>query len=192
MFKLSELRRFARRKTLILVIALALVSLIVLLLSVPKTKDDWPAVKQMVRSSFPSVRQMSTAELADRLTHNESERPLLLDTRSDDEYAVSHLLSAQPAVSEGQALDALKDVSKEKLIVVYCSVGYRSSAMADRLAAHGYTNVYNLEGSIFEWANEGRPVYRGDRQVTQVHPYDSTWGGLLDRGMWCNAPDQCE
>lgn len=40
----------------------------------------------------------------------------------------------------------------------------------------GFSNVYNLDGSIFAWANEGRPVYRGDKQVDEVHPYNQSGG----------------
>ena len=41
------------------------------------------------------------------------------------------------------------------------------------------TEVYNLEGSIFRWANEDRPLYRGDVAVRQVHPFDESWAALL-------------
>lgn len=93
-------------------------------------------------------------------------------------------MGAQFAANEEQALDALKDVAKERLIVVYCSVGYRSSALARQLQQLGYTNVYNLESSIFEWADEGRPVYQGERRVKLVHPFDEKWGVYLKRELW--------
>jgi 3-mercaptopyruvate sulfurtransferase SseA len=60
--------------------------------------------------------------------------------------------------------------------VLYCSVGYRSSMAAEQLAKLGYTDVQNLEGSLFAWANAGHPLEGGDR----VHPYDAKWGELLD------------
>ena len=46
----------------------------------------------------------------------------------------------------------------------------------------------NLEGSIFRWAGEGRPVYRDGVRVEQVHPYDDRWGALLPRTLWAYAP----
>jgi 3-mercaptopyruvate sulfurtransferase SseA len=63
--------------------------------------------------------------------------------------------------------------------VTYCSVGYRSGAFAKKLQTTGYTNVKNMSGSIFRWANEGRPVERDDHRVEKVHPYNSVWGKLL-------------
>jgi hypothetical protein len=44
-------------------------------------------------------------------------------------------------------------------------------------------NVMNLEGSIFQWANEGREVVRGDTSVREVHPYGRRWAGLLKPGL---------
>ena len=64
-------------------------------------------------------------------------------------------------------------------IVVYCSVGYRSSAIARRLESLGYRNVLNLSGSIFQWVNENRSVYREGKPVTKVHPYQKFWQHLL-------------
>jgi rhodanese-related sulfurtransferase len=64
-------------------------------------------------------------------------------------------------------------------VVVYCAVGYRSSALAQKLQKAGLTNVFSLDGSIFQWANEGRQLYRGSERVKEVHPYNRKWGRLL-------------
>ena len=111
-------------------------------------------------------------------------RPILLDTRAPEEFAVSQLHGAELAPDERAALQRLQDHPKDQRIVLYCSVGYRSSGMAEKLMKDGFTNIHNLEGSLFAWANEGRPVYRGDRQVEVVHPYDKKWGKLLQRNLW--------
>ena len=79
---------------------------------------------------------------------------------------------------------ALEASDPGRTVVVYCSVGYRSSRLAEKLRARGIENVFNLEGSLFQWANEGRPLYRGDERVYEAHPYDDEWGQLLDRRLW--------
>lgn len=137
------------------------------------TPADFAELKRSIRERFPEVPQISTEELSNWFATPPPGGFLLLDARAPEEFAVSHLAGAQLAASEVQALSDLKDTARDHPVVVYCSVGYRSSALAQRLTAHGYQEVYNLEGSIFEWANEGRPVFRGDRQVKMVHPYDS-------------------
>jgi 3-mercaptopyruvate sulfurtransferase SseA len=87
------------------------------------------------------------------------------------------------ASTERLALDQIQNAGPGTSVIVYCSVGYRSARLAQRLRARGY-EVSNLEGSIFEWANEDRALYQGDRRVSGVHPYDSTWGRLLERDKW--------
>jgi 3-mercaptopyruvate sulfurtransferase SseA len=66
-------------------------------------------------------------------------------------------------------------------VVTFCSVGYRSSAFAQRLIAAGRRDVYNLEGSVFQWVNNGSPAEQNGKPVQTVHPYDAMWGHLLDR-----------
>jgi 3-mercaptopyruvate sulfurtransferase SseA len=75
--------------------------------------------------------------------------------------------------------EASAGMAKETPVVTYCALGYRSGALATKLQAAGFTSVSNLEGSIFQWANEHRPLVQGDTPVTTVHPYSSLWGRLL-------------
>jgi rhodanese-related sulfurtransferase len=152
-----------------------------------RSELDWPQVRGEIRKRFPSVRHVSIGELATRL-EREGKPPLLLDVRAPEEFAVSHLAGARSADTLGKALSVLGDAPKDGEIVVYCSVGYRSSALAEELSRKGYTGVRNLEGSIFAWANSGRPVVRGEARVERVHPYDRKWGRLLDRRLWSD-PD---
>jgi rhodanese-related sulfurtransferase len=137
------------------------------------------AVERLVRSEYPQVRQLSTDSLAAWLETPSQDDPLLLDARTAAEYAVSHLPGAQRVDPEAEQFAFLENVPHDAPIVTYCSIGYRSSALTARLQEAGYTNVMNLEGSIFAWANEGRSVYRGGEKVELVHPYNRRWGLLL-------------
>ena len=140
---------------------------------------DMSKTKQEVRDKYPTVRQMPTADLARRLADSSQPAPVLVDVRLPAEYAVSHLSGARNVPPGTSPTDALKDVPKDATIVAYCSVGYRSSAFAQKLAKAGYTSVWNLEGSMFEWANEGRPIVDDKGPAKVVHPYDAKWGQLL-------------
>ena len=139
------------------------------------------AVETAVRARYPEVPVVTTRELAEAL--GDSVRaPLVLDARAMEEFAVSHLPGARrvdPDASAPELRDALTEVSDEREIVVYCSVGYRSARIAERLREAGFENVASLEGSIFRWANEGRPLARGDTPTDAVHPYNAAWGKLL-------------
>ncbi len=146
----------------------------------------WSAVDRLIARSFPAVPQLSTDSLAALLA--DSTRPLLLDVRTPEEYRVSHLPGARRIDPEATAFPMLAGVPKDTLIVAYCSVGYRSAGLVERLRKAGFTNAHNLKGSIFRWANEGRPVYRNGVAVRQVHPYDAAWGRLLDASLRARAP----
>ncbi len=164
-----------------------LISLSVLLLFACGTPEPetsrWIEIKQKIRREFPQVSQMSVGELQSILDDKDGARPLILDVREPNEFAVSHLTGAQQAANTEQALSLLATTEKDRLIVAYCSVGYRSSRLAKALGDRGFTNVHNLEGSIFEWANQGHAVYRGKTEVKEVHPYNDDWGQLLKEDL---------
>ena len=145
---------------------------------------SWPLTLKTIRAKFPTVAHISTDTLQSwRDESPQRENLLLFDVRAPEEYAVSHLQGARSVSSKDEALKVLQGVSSDQRIVLYCSVGYRSSELAQFLMKKGYTKIYNLEGSIFAWANEGRPVYRGKEWVQVVHPYDKTWGRLLKESL---------
>jgi rhodanese-related sulfurtransferase len=141
---------------------------------------NWFVVTQALRIQFRDVHWITTAELADWLNDAQRPRPIMLDVRTRAEWEVSHLSGARWAEPNADPASALVPVPKNAPVVTYCSVGYRSAKAARRLQAEGYTHVQNLEGSIFAWANEGRPLVHSDYVVRQVHPYDQFWGRLLD------------
>ena len=144
---------------------------------------DWETVDQQIADSFPDVPNITTTDLASTLS--DPDRPvLLLDARAPDEYAVSHLRGARLVASADEAAEVVRAAPADALVVVYCSVGMRSAAMVDQLRAQGVPGALNLEGSIFAWANEGRPVYRGGTAVSEVHPYSDRLLGLLDERLW--------
>lgn len=142
--------------------------------------DDWPTITDGIRERYPEVRQITTAELAAWQARPDTVQPVLLDVRSEAEFAVSHLAGAQRAEDVQGALDAIANMPGGTPIVVYCSVGYRSSRLAAALQQRGTAQIANLEGSLFAWANEGRPfVDQLGEPGRLVHPYNDTWAQLL-------------
>lgn len=108
---------------------------------------------------------------------------IILDAREPAEYAVSHLPNAQNCgyknFSEKNWLKLPHDVP----IVVYCSIGYRSEKIGEQLQKAGFTKVYNLYGSIFEWINCGYEVVDDKNNlVKKVHTYNKAWS------KWVKVP----
>lgn len=141
----------------------------------------WEGVERMIDKDYPAVHAITTDSLHAWLQDETLTSPLLLDVRKAEEYAVSHLEGATRVDPNTTDFTFLADQTRETPIVAYCSVGYRSAAIVERLQEAGFTNVYNLKGSIFKWANRGYPVVRDGEIVEEVHPYDRLWGQLLER-----------
>lgn len=125
-----------------------------------------------------TVPEMQVQQLATDTSH-----AWLLDARKQREYEVSHLDKAVWVGYDHFQVSTLPDsIRKDQPIVVYCSVGYRSEKVAEKLIAAGYTRVSNLYGGIFEWVNQGHTVHDQQGITQRVHAYDRTWGIWLRKG----------
>jgi rhodanese-related sulfurtransferase len=168
---------------------LAMLSLLPTLVR-PVRVADMEKVRDLARLKVPDVKQLSTEALANWIADTNRVSPLLVDARSDTEFRVSHLPKALLAesVEEVKRLAGGSD-GQVRPVVVYCAVGYRSSAFVQKLQKAGLTNVFSLDGSIFQWANEGRDLYQGRERVNTVHPYNRKWGQLLKPERRAGRPD---
>jgi rhodanese-related sulfurtransferase len=132
-----------------------------------------------VKKEFPDVTHIDTAAVAELVSKKDGNPVQIIDVREPDEFAVSHLPGAIniPPETDDEALIAA--VNPDRPVIVYCSVGYRSSILAQRLQAAGRTNVSNYIGSIFAWANAGHALQTTNGEAKTVHPYDKKWGRYL-------------
>lgn len=144
-------------------------------------RQSMPAMRSMVQRTFPEVQRISTDRLAAWLADDARPQPILLDVRRPEEFAVSHLPGAirvDPGAHPRRVLDALPP---GRPVVAYCSVGYRSSLLVQTLQHVAEREMYNLDGSLFQWANEGRAmVDENGAPTTVAHPYSGFWAGLLE------------
>ncbi|MDH4282359.1 MAG: rhodanese-like domain-containing protein [Myxococcales bacterium] len=156
------------------------VVLVALFFAAAERHPNW--IRHAIAVRFPKVQWIDTATLSQWLGRSSGRRPVVLDVRTREEYAVSHLGQARRLDPDRPDIERLH-IAADGTVVVYCSVGYRSAAVVAALEREGVHEVYNLEGGIFQWAAEGRPVYRDGVLVKQVHPYDRVWGRLLPREL---------
>ncbi len=112
----------------------------------------------------------------EELHHSPEGAYVILDTREKGEYEASHIPGAIYVGYKDFDMDRLSGVDKGQKVVVYCSVGYRSEKIGEKLLAAGYLHVYNLYGSLFEWVNQGYPIENGaDESTREVHTYNKKW-----------------
>jgi len=108
---------------------------------------------------------------------------IFLDTREKREFDVSHIKKAIWGGYDDFNMNRLKGVAKNQKIIIYCSVGYRSEKITEKIQKAGYTNVANLVGGLFEWKNLGYPVVDNNGKETErIHAYDKVWGIWLNKG----------
>lgn len=108
---------------------------------------------------------------------------LFLDAREKKEYTTSHIKDALWIGFTSFNAKKLKDINKNKKIVVYCTVGYRSEIITQKLTSAGFTNVLNLYGGIFEWAHNNLPIVNKKGITTEIHTYNKVWSQWLDTGI---------
>jgi rhodanese-related sulfurtransferase len=112
----------------------------------------------------------------------DSSQTLFMDARAWREYEVSHIQNAMFAGYDDFEIAFMNDIPKNQKIVVYCSVGYRSEKITEKIRAAGFKNVSNMVGGILEWVNRDLPVYDDAGRTLNVHPYDKMWGVWLKKG----------
>ena len=143
-------------------------------------------IEQRLRASYPDVQHVVPDAVSEELAGSRDDI-LLVDVREAKEHAVSHLPGAvriDPEASVSEALARIGDVSGRR-VLFYCSVGVRSSKLAEDVRAElrerGARSVENLSGGIFRWHNERRPLVRGAAPTDTVHPFNTFWSMLIER-----------
>lgn len=141
-------------------------------------KDFDKKINSLLSHSVPLVHEN---ELNENFENGEF---VLLDTRSAEEYKISHLEGARFVDYDDFTSDMVKDIDKNKPVVLYCSVGYRSEKIGEKLQELGYTKVYNLYGGIFDWKNRDNTVVNTNNAETDsIHTYNKNWSQWLKKGV---------
>ena len=132
------------------------------------------------------VPDITFQELKKRLSSEKASKYVLFDTRQKEEYDTSHLQSAihiAPDMSADVFMKQFGSGIRGKHLVIYCSVGDRSSHFIERVREKafekGAISLSNLRGGIFRWYNEKNTVVNESGETDAIHPYDEKWGKLI-------------
>lgn len=107
---------------------------------------------------------------------------LLMDTRTAEEFAISSIQGATYVGYKDFDITPWLQLPRETPIVVYCSVGYRSEKIGEEFQSAGFSDVKNLHGGIFHWANSGKTIVDDcDEPTLKLHAYNELWG------VWING-----
>jgi len=113
----------------------------------------WPMVSQ--RAGGLAVSTLQATQL---INHRDA---LVLDVRSADEFARSHILNAKniPARQLGARIAEL-DKFRARPVIVSCQTGTSAGASCSVLQKAGFAEVHLLAGGINAWEQAGLPVAR--------------------------------
>src|SRR3954470_6560279 len=167
---------------------LALGLVVALFWAILHRSRDMAGALALARRDFPDVPRIQVSDLKSWLADHSRPQPQLFDVRTKEEYAVSCLPGARRVDPNARVSDVRAAMDTSQPAVFYCSIGYRSSAVVSALQVAGFTNMVNLEGSIFAWAIAGLPLEEpATKKPTRlVHPFSASYAKLLPRGI---APD---
>lgn len=102
---------------------------------------------------------------------------VLIDARSPEEFAVSHL---EGSIRYEESI--IEQLNVNEPIVIYCTVGVRSNRVAKELSDKGF-EVYDMKEGILGWANNELPLVNPGGQATEkVHTYNKSFAHLLKKG----------
>ncbi len=110
--------------------------------------------RELLAQVKDEIDEVSTSEVLDRL--GETDGPLLLDVREQDEWQEGHLPGAVHIPRgnlESRVEAVIPDRSRE--IILYCAAGARSAFAAKSLIELGYDNVSSMAGGFSDWKRNG-------------------------------------
>ncbi len=88
---------------------------------------------------------------------NNNKVDLVLDVRTGEEYARSHIKDAVLAPIM-ILTEKMKEIERGQTILVYCHNGNRSKTACQLLTSKGHKHVFNMMGGIESWIKKGFDV----------------------------------
>lgn len=138
---------------------------------------EYKAMLENHYSDFPTIT------IKDAYNKMGQKNVYFLDTRSKEEFEVSHIKNAIRVGYDNFSISSVKAIPKDAEIIVYCSIGARSQDVGEKLKKAGYTNVKNLYGGLFHWANRSFPMVNStNERTTRIHGYSKDWSKWITKG----------
>ncbi|BHH83804.1 rhodanese-like domain-containing protein [Desulforhopalus sp. 52FAK] len=122
--------------------------------------DPAQILKNKITAAKQNIQTIDSKTLRNWLDADEKEF-VLLDVREPGEVNAGKIeaddyLSIPRGLVEFQFTKKVKDLNKP--IVVYCLKGARGVLATQSLKELGYTQVFNLDGGVLAWIEQGHPV----------------------------------
>jgi phage shock protein E len=84
---------------------------------------------------------------------------ITLDVRTPGEFAEGYIKGARLVdFQSGNFENEIAALDKNAIYAVYCRSGNRSGQAVKVMQDAGFTNVFNMNGGVIDWANAGLPL----------------------------------
>jgi rhodanese-related sulfurtransferase len=84
---------------------------------------------------------------------------VILDVRTPGEFAEGYIEGARMIDFQGGSFETeIESLDKNATYAVYCRSGNRSGQAVKIMQDAGFLNLFNLEGGVIDWANQGMPL----------------------------------
>ncbi len=104
-------------------------------------------------SSSSSTNDLSVSEFSNKVAEA---GVITLDVRTPGEFNEGHIEGALLVdFQSGNFENEIASLDKSKTYAVYCRSGSRSGQAVKVMSDAGFTNIYNLNGGVIDWANAG-------------------------------------
>ena len=97
-------------------------------------------------------------------------KAVLVDVREEKEQQVSMLPGA---ITEKELLSS-PEKYRDRTLIGYCTISYRSGKLAQKLKARGLS-MLNLRGGLLAWVHDGGKVYDRNGETRRIHVYGRKW-----------------
>jgi rhodanese-related sulfurtransferase len=99
---------------------------------------------------------LSVSEFSSKVSE---EGVITLDVRTPGEFNEGHIEGALLIDFQGGNFEnEIASLDKDKTYAVYCRSGNRSGQAVKVMSDAGFTNIYNLNGGVIDWAGAGLPL----------------------------------
>jgi rhodanese-related sulfurtransferase len=134
---------------------------------------------QSVLKEFPDVPDITVEEV--RSLQARSENWVIIDVRPENERRVSTI----PGAITIDEWERRKPSGRSPIVIVYCTIGYRSASTARLLRDRG-VDARNLAGGVLAWSDAGLEFVNDGTKTKRVHVYGRRWNILPAdySGVW--------
>jgi rhodanese-related sulfurtransferase len=107
-------------------------------------------------TSTAGATNMDVLEFSKKITES---GVVILDVRTPGEFAEGYIEGARMIDFQGGSFETeIATLDKDVTYAVYCRSGNRSGQAVKIMQDAGFRNLYNLEGGVIDWANQGMPL----------------------------------